>query len=192
MSPTLRDGAPVPRRVWLAGFMAAGKSTVGRLLADSLGWEFVDTDDLVEAKAGRSIPELFEQGEEAFRGLEREAVREAAAEEERVIALGGGALQDEGTRRFIRESGILVYLRVGTEELARRLSTGSSGRPLVRGRQEEGLRERIDELLEKRIVHYESADLVVESGSGRTPESIMKDLRYAIDSRLSADPCGPG
>lgn len=174
------QAAPV-HRIWLAGFMAAGKTTVGRLLADEMGWQFVDTDELVVSRTGRSIPELFEEGEEIFRSLEREAVREAAEGERRVIALGGGALQEEETRAFIRRDGLLVYLRVEAEELERRLRTETLSRPLVRGKKEDGLRAQITALLDDRIPHYESADLIVPAGARRDPESIVKDIQDAIE-----------
>ena len=192
MTPTLRDELPAPHRVWLAGFMGAGKSTVGRRLAEELGWEFVDTDDLVEQRADRTIPDLFEEGEAVFREFEREAVRQAGGGAPRVIALGGGALQDEDTREFIRGTGLLVYLQVGIDDLVERLQQSETGRPLVEGRAEGELRERVETLMRERVVHYESADLIVASGAERTVESIVKDLNYAIDSRLSADPRRPG
>jgi len=172
--------APV-RRIWLAGFMAAGKSTVGRLLADELGWQFVDTDELVTSRAERSIPELFEEGEELFRSLEREAVREAAGDQRCVIALGGGALQDEETRAFIRRGGLLVYLRVEPDELERRLRTETLSRPLVRGKKQDELRARIAALLDDRIPHYENADLIVPAGARRDPGAIVKDIKDAIE-----------
>src|SRR5262245_66535536 len=90
------------RRVILAGFMGTGKTEVGRRLARSLGWTFVDTDALVESAAGRSISAVFaDEGEAAFRAREREAVARACAMTAAVVAVGGGALRDPESREVI-------------------------------------------------------------------------------------------
>ena len=97
----------------IAGFRGCGKSTVGRLLAQRLGWGFVDTDELLVQRAGKNIKEIFAQhGEEHFRDLETQAVREAVAMPNQVIGLGGGALVREENRQAIRQAGVkVVYLR---------------------------------------------------------------------------------
>src|ERR1700745_2998164 len=90
------------RRIVLTGFMGAGKSTIGRMLAQSLGWDFVDTDAVIESRTGMTIARIFaEQGEDAFRALEAEAVREQARVEHVVLALGGGAVEFETTREAL-------------------------------------------------------------------------------------------
>jgi shikimate kinase len=98
-----------PRRIFLTGFSATGKSLVAPLLADALGWRTIDSDDLIEEAAGKPIPEIFAQdGEPRFRVLEREALRRAAREEDVVVATGGGALVNPDNRRLIAEAGLLA------------------------------------------------------------------------------------
>lgn len=97
-------------RVVLVGFMGAGKSSVGRALAERLGWRFVDTDELVQALSGRTIPELFADGEPFFRQWEAQAIATLFAEEHLVIAAGGGALTHPESRRMLQALGPTVWL----------------------------------------------------------------------------------
>src|SRR5271170_3656293 len=94
-----------PRRIVLVGFMGAGKSTTGPILAERLGWRFIDTDHYLQAKTGCSISEMFlEQGEAAFRQLEAEVFAELHRDDELVIALGGGAVETESTRSLLEQA----------------------------------------------------------------------------------------
>lgn len=110
---------------FLIGYRGSGKSTIGRKLADQLWQKFVDVDDLIVQRAGKSIREIFEQdGEPRFRDIESEVVREVSALAEHVIALGGGSLLREDNREVIRSAGHRVlYLRCDPEELHRRIHT---------------------------------------------------------------------
>lgn len=163
------------RNIYLIGFMGAGKSTVGRILAEHLGLEFLDTDDLIAARAGLSIPEIFARvGEEGFREREREAVAEVSRRRGLVVALGGGAPMDEGNWRVLRETGITVYLRESPEILAARLA-GDGSRPLLSGHEGRARLERIRSLLLVREPRYLEADLVVEC-RGRSPEEIAGEI----------------
>ena len=107
----------------LIGVRGSGKSTIGRKLADRLWETFVDVDDLIVSRAGKSIREIFEQeGEAHFRDLETDAVREVAGLKDHVIGLGGGSLGREENRRVLKESGHkLIFLRCDPQELLRRL-----------------------------------------------------------------------
>jgi shikimate kinase len=109
--------------ILLIGYRGSGKSTIGKRLADRLWQPFVDTDDLVVKKAGKNIKQIFEeQGEEGFRHLEEQAVKEAVALEEHVIALGGGAILREANRHAIKASGRpVIYLRCEAHELHKRI-----------------------------------------------------------------------
>lgn len=114
----------------LTGFMGSGKTTVGRLVAQRLGWDFVDTDALIEARAGRTIPAIFaESGEARFRALEAAAVRDVAGGDRQVIATGGGAVLDPQNLLALRMSGAVVHLKASPELLWRR--TSGSDRPLA-------------------------------------------------------------
>jgi len=103
------------RRIVLTGFMGSGKSTVGPLLAERLGWTFVDADDVIAAEAGRAIPEIFaREGEAAFRDRERATIARLVGEDALVLALGGGAIEDTATRESLVSSPetLLVHLEV--------------------------------------------------------------------------------
>ena len=147
------------RPIALAGFMGSGKTTVGRLLAERLGWAFADSDQEVEAGSGRTIADFFARGEEAeFRRLEAEAVASLVERGAIVIALGGGALLDAGTRELLRERARLVLLDVPWAELAPRLGALSAGRPLLQGRSSGKVRE----LFESRRATYLEAAIRVD------------------------------
>jgi len=109
--------------VGLIGYRGSGKTTIGKRLADRLWQPFIDTDDLVIKKAGKSIKEIFEQeGEQRFRDLETEVVREVCTQPETVIAFGGGALDRDENREAIKQAGLrLVYFKCEPAELLKRI-----------------------------------------------------------------------
>lgn len=115
----------------ITGFMATGKSTVGRRLAQRLGRRFVDTDQLIEERANASVAEIFaHEGEAGFRARERDAVATACGLSDVVIAIGGGALTDAGNRALLQAAGPLVCLEASAEEILKRVGDASS-RPLL-------------------------------------------------------------
>ena len=127
-----KDPVPGPVVVVLIGFMGAGKTTVGGALARRLGWEFVDLDDRIVARAERSIAEIFrDHGEPFFRRLESEALAELLAESRsaRVLALGGGAFVQKQNRELLRGTPV-VFLDAPAEELFARCSHSDIARPL--------------------------------------------------------------
>ena len=121
--------------ITLTGFMGGGKTTVGRLLADALGCPFMDLDDLIVKKAGKSIPDIFAQdGEPAFRQLEAQVLRktvEKYAESTAVLALGGGAVLAPASAALLHEKTVCIYLRATLDTLLARLAGETSGRPLL-------------------------------------------------------------
>jgi shikimate kinase len=149
--------------IYLAGFMAAGKSTIGRLLAERLGWQFADLDQEIEAQQGMSIAEIFDQrGEQEFRRIETEAIRAHVRSIERgratVAALGGGAFVQPANFELVENHGITIWLDCPFETVRRRVAEASH-RPLARDMQ------RLEELYQERQAAYARADyrIAIES-----------------------------
>jgi shikimate kinase len=119
-------------RIILVGMMGAGKTTVGKRLAERLGWSYVDSDAEVAASMGRTVPELFaEEGEDAFRAAESRVLAEALGRgEPAVVSAAGGVVLSEANRKLLRESGTVVWLRADPAVLALRVGDGR-GRPLL-------------------------------------------------------------
>ncbi len=139
--------------ILLTGFMASGKSAVGRSLAQRLGREFVDLDELIVSRTGMSIPDIFlQQGEQAFRSMESELCRELAAQDGLVIATGGGTLVNASNRALFTSNSLLIRLHCSVEETLRRLDlNGAPGRPLL---EVSDRRAEIDRLLAAREPAY--------------------------------------
>lgn len=168
--------APHRPRVVLVGPMGAGKTTVGRILAEAWGIGFRDTDRDVEEADGRPIPEIFvDAGEKEFRALERKAVVEALAAHAGVLALGGGAVLDEDTRSDLAGHQV-VFLHVGLSDAVKRVGLGSA-RPLLLG----NVRARVKALLDERLpVYRDVATLVVET-DGRSPAEVASEVRELVE-----------
>jgi shikimate kinase len=159
--------------IFLVGFMASGKTSVGKLVAARLGWTFVDLDELIVAAAGSTIPEIFaREGEPGFRRRESEALRQAAARRRTVIATGGGAACRAENLEAMLGAGRVVALSVSAEEAVRRAG-GASGRPLLDGKADPIGAARA--MLEVRDPFYARAHLRLET-DGRTPHEIAHAL----------------
>ena len=146
--------------IYLVGFMGSGKTTIGSLLADRLGWHFVDLDDEIEAEQKTSIAGIFDQGgEERFRALETEAIRRRMRQvrggRPTVLALGGGAFTRPGNRELLADHGIVVWLDCPLAMAWRRVA-GGSNRPLARDP------EKFGELYQARRAAYALADYHIE------------------------------
>ena len=157
----------MPPRLYLTGFMAAGKSTVGPLLADRLGYRFVDLDWLVEARTGRTVADLFGQGEAVFRAAEAEALAETTNGPAMVVATGGGTLVGPGNLAVARAAGAVVWLRASVETTIQRLGD-ARGRPLLadasgRPLQGDALADRVRQLAGAREPFYAQADVVADA-----------------------------
>ena len=155
--------------------MASGKTTVGRIVASRLGWGYVDSDEQVCERTGRTVREIFEEdGEAAFRAEERLALEAAVADPQpRVISVAGGAVLDPANRDILRSAGTIAWLRADPAVLAERvLASGQGHRPLLGGDPAVNLA-RLD--AERRPIYEELADVVVDV-EGRTPEEIAERL----------------
>ena len=182
MSRTTHFSPLQGRQIFLAGFMATGKSKIGPILAQRLDRTFVDTDELIVASAGKSIPRIFaEDGEAAFRRIERGCVARAAGMPDAVIALGGGAVTQEGNWDTIRASGVCLCLRASAETISSRLCRTEGERPLMAGMNDEERMEKIRSMLAARAPYYARADAFVESSEHRTPEETVQLALTALE-----------
>lgn len=162
--------------VVLVGAMGAGKSTVGRLVADALGVGFLDSDQEIERVTGKSVADIFvDDGEAHFRELERRAVAASLGTHTGVLALGGGAVLDPGTRALLAGHRV-VFLRVGLADAARRVGLGVS-RPLLLG----NVRGRIKQLLDERTPVYESVATHVVDTDGLTAAEVADQVRALVE-----------
>jgi shikimate kinase len=165
----------------LIGPPGAGKSTVGPLLAGLLGVEFTDTDSQVEAVAGKPVSDVFiEDGEAAFRALERQAVASAVAGHRGVLGLGGGAIMDEGTRALLAGQPV-IYLETSFAAAAKRVGMDRP-RPLLIGNP----RARLRSLLDQRLPVYQALAGITVSTDDRAPDQIAADIAARLRGRGQA------
>jgi shikimate kinase len=166
------QGSMRPDNVILVGFMGAGKSVCGRRLAERLGRRFVETDYLIVARQGRSIPEIFRRdGESTFRRLEGEVLEGIAGEHSQVIATGGGLPCRNQRMERLRELGTVVWLAGDLDELvarARRLG----GRPMLEGKSMED----VEILYREREPYYARADIVIDTTDADPDEVVARML----------------
>ena len=160
------------KNIVITGFMGTGKTAVGRAVARLLGREFVDIDERIEKEAGASVQQIFvREGQETFRGMERDVCRELSERQDLVIATGGGTLIDQENRELMMKSGIVICLLASTEEIMNRLTgTGVSKRPLLEG---SDLRGTIETLLQERREIYHSFPWQVDT-TNMTVEEVAK------------------
>lgn len=174
------SGEPIDRVV-LVGFMASGKSTVGALLAERIGWEHVDLDAVIERERGATVPEIFDrEGEPAFRRYEADATRLIAARTHIVLTPGGGWVADPALPGLLPGGTFTVWLRVAPAEAVRRAeaSGGAANRPLLRG---PGMDVRVRALLAEREPAYARADLTIDT-DGRPAADLAADLATLLSS----------
>jgi shikimate kinase len=165
----------------LVGFMGTGKSSIGRLVAKRIGFQFMDTDHHLESREGKSVAKIFsERGEAAFRDLETRTIESLAHLTRCVIATGGGAVLREENRRLLRELGFVVALSAAPEVIYERVARNDK-RPLV---QTENPRETIKQLLAARAEHYrEAAQFTLDTSTiphAEAAEKIIAEARRAF------------
>lgn len=165
--------------------MGAGKSSVGRRLADALGKRFFDSDDEIVKAANRSIPDIFaELGEEEFRRGEQRVIARLLDESDIVLATGGGAYMNKETRELIRDKAICVWLKADLEVLWKRVSR-KSGRPLLNAPNPKKV---LTDLLAEREPVYAEADIVVKSGEGPLMDTVTAILK-ALENNDTRHAC---
>lgn len=152
------------KRIFLIGYMGAGKTTVGKILAERMGLNFIDLDYYIERRFHKSVRQIFqEKGEAEFRRIEQSLLREVSLFENVLISTGGGSPCFEDNMAFMKEQGITVYLKVSVEELANRLEIAKSSRPMLQGKSGEELKRFIAGSLEVRAPFYEQASIVFDA-----------------------------
>jgi len=177
------------RLIYLTGFMGSGKSTIGPILANTLGYKFIDLDRQIEQETGKSVTSIFkEDGEDAFRAVERSILERVSGMDQIVVSLGGGTVAHEENFKLIRSGGVIVYLQLSPEEAVRRMRH-KTDRPMLKDKDgnplpEQILEQRIRELLGAREGFYKRADIIVPTerhNVGRTVDEIVRQLRHFID-----------
>ena len=158
--------------ITLTGFMGSGKTTVGKVLADFLGCPFMDLDDLIVKKAGKSIPEIFaEDGEAAFRQLEARLLRQTVekyTENTVVLALGGGAVTAPASASLLHEKTVCIYLRATLETLQARLEGETAGRPLADA-------SLADRLAAREPLYEQTAHVIIDT-DGLSPDEVADEI----------------
>ncbi len=171
--------------IYLTGFMAAGKSTIGPILANTIGWNFKDIDRVIEEKEGKKITRIFnDNGEEYFREIERKTLIELSALNNHIIALGGGTIASEQNLKIIKDTGLLVYLKSSPETAYKRLRFKRDRPALLFDGDDEPTREdftkRINELLASREQYYKQANYIINTDSipvGKTVDKLASILK---------------
>jgi shikimate kinase len=153
----------------LVGFMGAGKTTVGQLLARQLGLPFTDADTAIEERAGTPVPQIFaERGEPGFRALEHDTIASLLTGPSLVLALGGGAVEHEQTRHLLRAAEQVVYLDISYQGALDRLG-GDDSRPMLQ-------RPDLAEVYQRRLATYRAAATLTVSTEGRPPEHVCAEI----------------
>lgn len=160
----------------LIGFMAAGKSTIGKMLAERTGRSFVDTDLLIEAKLNKTVADIFaEDGEECFRAEESVILSELQPHSSLVIATGGGIVINPKNRDLLKKLGKVIWLKISLADLNERVPDSAS-RPLLLKP-----KNKIEKLLQKRDNYYRgNADIIIDA-SGDNPDEILKKIEKSIN-----------
>ncbi len=167
----------------LCGFMGCGKSTVGKLLAEKLGFEFCDSDAVIEQREGTAISQIFNlKGEGYFRALESNVIRELSSKSGLVIATGGGAVLNSENAEMLRNSGVVVFLDVSPETVLKRLE-GDKTRPLLMRDDKESA---VRQLIETRRPFYTAAAHITVDAEDSPQNITEKILELCVKKGLKS------
>lgn len=160
------------KTIILTGMMGAGKTTIAKLLAKKFNIKSIDIDSLIEQNEGAKISEIFSnKGEEYFRKIEKETIKNIFTPENLIISLGGGAFESNETREFLLKNSYVIYLQTSPEIIFERIKSNTE-RPLLCGNMSV---EKISEILEKRIENYQSATYTITTDN-KTPNQITEEI----------------
>lgn len=172
-------------KIFLIGFMGSGKSTIGKLLAEKLGMDFIDFDRHIEQETGKTIPEIFDmEGEDTFRLLEHEYLKKLLDKDRVVIALGGGTPCFHNNMELINKNGTSVYISMSVDTLVKRVSKARNKRPLIRDLNDVDLKYFIETNLEKRLPDYRQAHLSV-CAEDMNAEQVAEVIRKSVEKNES-------
>lgn len=168
-------------RIFLLGYMGAGKTTLGKALAKEMNLPFIDLDWHIEGRFHKTVQELFaERGEAGFRELEKQMLHEVAEFEDVIISVGGGTPCFFDNMEFMSEKGNTVFLNVGVDVLFRRLRVATQSRPLLRGKSDEELKSFIAQALANRKEHYEKAQYIFNAEELESHEQIKETVERLL------------
>ncbi|MGC8594739.1 MAG: shikimate kinase [Candidatus Kryptoniota bacterium] len=175
--------------IFLTGFMASGKSTVGPHLAKALGYDFIDLDSLIEKKEGKTVEEIFAtDGEKYFRQLESKELSLITNKHHQcVVSLGGGTITRQENRIILKSRGILIYLNANLDDIFHRVQRGEMKRPLLTISPQPSdslkLRETIEKLFQQREKFYLESDFTVNT-SGKNVKETVEEILSKIKGRI--------
>ena len=167
------------QRVFLIGFMGAGKTSIGKALSAKMKYSFVDLDFFIERRYHKTIRQIFEEkGEDAFREIECKALREVAEFENVIVSTGGGTPCFHQNMMFMKERGTTVYLKASNEELVRRINLNKNTRPLLKDFSNDKLSRFVEQTMARRSSFYEQAQIIftVEMQDIDTATSSLMEL----------------
>jgi len=165
------------KNIILVGFMGTGKSVVGKLLAKKLNRDFLESDDMIEAKEKMPIKDIFEKKlEPYFRLVEKEVIKEAAKRENIIISAGGGAIIDEDNFNNLKNNGIIICLKASPETILKR-TKGLKTRPLLNVPDP---KKRIEDLLAKRELYYNKADYSIDTDNLSIDDVVLKIITFVV------------
>ncbi len=164
----------------ITGFMASGKTEISKAIASISKYALIDTDDMIVKKAGITINEIFAKyGEEYFRGLESETVKEAAKGDNMVISTGGGVVLNSANIDELRKTGVIFNLAPDFSVIKDRLESAAATRPLLKNQSIDEVRKRFDE----RRPFYDNCDYKIKVVNGRTPKSYAMEILSIMENR---------
>lgn len=165
------------KRIFLVGYMGSGKTTIGRELSKKLGFEFIDTDIYIENRFHKTINEIFAtMGEEKFRQIETNILKEVSDFENVIIAAGGGTPCFNNNMEIMKEKGIVIFLNPDIDELTYRLNLVKATRPLIKDKTEAEMRGFIEKMLPSRLPFYTQAHITTSGDLETGAEEIVKEL----------------